>query len=153
MREVVTRRIVECLDRPAARSSGVEERLDLLLLFVDELAAGAEELDAVVLGRVVRSRDHDPELGGEKGDRGRRKHATEDGHASCRGDAARHRLLELGAGATCVAADEDAPTAGPQRRSLPDPLDELGGQVDADDPTDSVRSEVAAGHAREASAY
>ena len=101
----------------------------------------------------MRGGDDDAELVGEEGDRRRRKHATEDGHTSGRGDAACDCLLELGAGAACVAADEDAPTAGPQRRGLPDPLDEVGRQVDADDPTDTVRSEVAAGHAREASAY
>ena len=48
---------------PSSRRRSVEQRLDLLLLLVGELAAVAvEELDAVVLGRVVRGGDDDAEV-------------------------------------------------------------------------------------------
>ena len=56
----------ELLDRAASRRDGVEERLDLLLVLVDELSASAEDLDAVVLGRVVRRGDDDAEVLGEE---------------------------------------------------------------------------------------
>ena len=46
-----------------------------------------------------------------------------------RSDPARERLLELEAGGSRVAADEDAAAAGPQRDGLAEPLDELRGQV------------------------
>ena len=48
--------VVERLDRSAAWRRRVEERLDLLLLLVDELPSATEELHAVVLRRVVRRR-------------------------------------------------------------------------------------------------
>ena len=153
MREVGVRRADALLDRSAARRMAVEKGFDLLLLLVDELPARAEELHAVVLRRVVRGRDDDAELLGQERDRRGREHAPEDSYAAGRRDAARDRLLELGAGSARVASDQDSPTAAPERRRLPDPLDELGRQVDADDPADPVRSEVAAGHAREATAY
>ena len=54
---------VDAVDRAAARLWSVEQRLDLVLRAVGELVAvGVEELDAVVLGRVVRGRDHDAEI-------------------------------------------------------------------------------------------
>ena len=137
---------------PPPGAWAVEQGFDLLLLLVDELPARAEELDAVVLGRVVRRRDDDAELVGEERDRRGREHAAEDGDAAGRGDAARDRLLELGAGAARVASDQDSPAAAPERRRLPDPLDELGRQVGADDATHPVCSEVAPSHADEGEA-
>ena len=56
-------------------------------------------------------------------------------------DAARERLLELRPGAARVAPDEDAAAAGPERRRLADPLDEVGRQVVADDTADTIGSE------------
>ena len=54
---------VDAVDLAAARRGRVEQRLDLLLRRVGELAALAvEELDAVVLRRVVRRRDDDAEV-------------------------------------------------------------------------------------------
>ncbi len=120
----------------------VEERLDLLLEGVGELVPVAvEELDAVVLRRVVRGRDHDAQVEREQGDRRRRQHSGEDGVATGGNDTARERLLELGPGAARVAADEDATAAGPERRGLAELLDELDGQVLAEDPPDSVGAE------------
>ena len=57
-------------------------------------------------------------------------------------DAARERLLELGAGAARVAADEDAAAARPARHGAAELLDELGRQRLADDAADAVRAEV-----------
>ncbi len=57
---------------------GVEERLDLLLGGVRQLPAlVVEELDAVVLGRVVRGGDHGPEIEREQRDRGGRQDTRE----------------------------------------------------------------------------
>ena len=57
------------------------------------------------------------------------------------------RILELGARAARVAADEDAPRAGPERRRPAEPLDELGRERLADDAAHAVGSEVAPRHA------
>ena len=122
--------------------ASVEQRLDLLLEGVGELVPVAvEELDAVVLRRVVRGGDHDAQVEREQGDRRRRQDSGENGVAACGNDTARERLLELRPGAARVAADEDAAAAGPERRSLAELLDELGGQVLAEDPPDSVGAE------------
>jgi hypothetical protein len=105
---------------------------------------GVEELDAVVLRRVVRGRDHDAQIEREQSDRRCRQHARDNCVAARGDDSARERLLELGPGCARVTADEDATTAGPEGCGLPQPLDQLDGQVLADDPANAVRSEVAA---------
>ena len=80
---------------PPLVAARVEERLDLLLLGVDELLPVAvEELDAVVLGRVVRRGDDDAEVEPEQRDRGRRQHPAEHRVAACGDDTARERILE-----------------------------------------------------------
>src|SRR5580765_2368617 len=95
----------------------LEQRFDLLLLRIGEfLTVAVEELDAVVLGRVVRRRDHAAEVEGQERDCGCRQHARDDRASAGRGDAAREGVLELGTGCTRVAPDEDAPAAGPDRR-------------------------------------
>ena len=143
----------DAVDRPAAAFGRVEQRLDLLLGRVGELAAVlVEELDAVVLRRVVRSRDDDAEVEREQRHGGRREHAGEHGVPAGGDDAARERLLELGAGAAGVTADEDAAAAGPERRRLAEPLDEVDGQILADDATDAVGAEVPGGGGEGASA-
>ena len=120
----------------------VEQRLDLLLRGVGELVPVAvEELDAVVLRRVVRGGDHDAEVEREQRDRRGRQHSGQDGVSARRDDAASERLLELRPRAARVAADEDAAAAGPERRSLAELLDELDGQVLAEDPPDAVGAE------------
>src|SRR5215217_4469995 len=71
--EVALRGDADPVDRSSARRLPVEERLDLFLRRVDELPAVAvEELDAVVLRRVVRGGDHDAEVEREQCNRGRR---------------------------------------------------------------------------------
>ena len=71
-------------------------------------AVAVEELDAVVLGRVVGGRDDGSELLGEKRDRRGRQHAGEDGGAAGRGDALGKCFLERGARTASVSPDEDA---------------------------------------------
>src|SRR3954467_12667343 len=88
---------------------------------VAELAAVAvEDLDAVVLGRVVRGRASAAEAERHERSRARRQHAAEHRVPVRRRDPARERVLELGPGGARVAADEDAPAAGPERRPAPE---------------------------------
>ena len=125
----------------------VEQRLDRLLVGVGELAPVLrEELDAVVLGRVVGGGDDDAEVEREQRDRRRRQDAGEHRVTSRRGDAARERALELRPGGAGVAADEDCAAPGPERGRTAEPLDELRGQVLADDPAHTVGAEVTACH-------
>ena len=79
MVEVGVRGVVKRLDRSAPWRRRIEERLDLLLLPVDELPSAPEELDAVVLRRVVRRRDDDSEVVRKQGDCRRREDAAENG--------------------------------------------------------------------------
>jgi hypothetical protein len=72
----------------------VQKRLDLLLLGVGELLpAAAEDLDAVVRGRIVRRRDDGAEVEGEQRDRGCREHAAENRVPARRDDAPGERFL------------------------------------------------------------
>ena len=143
MLEVAVGRDVDAIDLAAARSGRVEQRLDLLLRGVGELAsAPVEELDAVVLRRVVRRRDDDAEIEPEQRDRGSRHDAGEHRGAAGRDDAARERLLELLARAARVAADEDAPAARPERGRLAELLDELDRDELAHDAPDPVGAEI-----------
>ena len=92
----------------------VEERLDLLLGGVAQLAAvGVEELDPVVLRRVVRGGDDRTEVEGEERDGRGRQDACDDGVPTRGCDALRERLLEVRPRAACVAPDEDAATSRP----------------------------------------
>ena len=145
--EVAVRRDLDPVDLAAAGSRRVEERLDLLLGGVRQLAAVAvEELDAVVLRRVVRGGDHRAEIEAEQRDRGRRQDAGEHGGSSRRGDPVRERLLELEAAGARVAPHEDTAAPAPERRRLAEPLDEVGRQRLADDAANAVRSEVLPRH-------
>ena len=111
-----------------------------------------EELDAVVLGRVVRGRDDDAEVEREQRDGRRRQDAAEDAVAAGRDDAARERLLELDARGARVAADEDLRRARPERRRAAEPLDELGRQELAHDAADAIGAEVPPSHERRVTA-
>ncbi len=111
-----------------------------------------EELDAVVLGRVVRRRDDDAEVERSERDGGGRQDAAEDAVASGGDDAARERLLELDAGGARVAADEDLRGARPERSGAPEALDELGRQKLAHDAAHPIGAEVPPGHERRVSA-
>ena len=89
-----------------------QQRLDLVLELVGELRAVArEELDAVVLRRIVRCGDHDArrrvELGREERDRRGRLHPGQDHVASRRSDAVRQRLLQPDPRATRVAPHQE----------------------------------------------
>ena len=148
MIEVGGRGVVEGLDRSAAWRRRIEERLDLLLLPVDELPSAPEELHAVVLRRVVRRRDDDAEVVREQRNCRRREDAAENGGAARRRDAACDGLLEVRPGAARVPSDEHTAALRPQRGRFPDLLDEIRGQLLADDPADPIGPEVTAGHAR-----
>src|SRR5581483_6178738 len=143
VREVAVGGDADAIDLTAAARRLVEQPLDLLLRGVTELAPHAvEELDAVVLRRVVGGGDDDAEVEAEQRDGRRREDARENGDASRRGDAARERLLELLARGACVASDEDPTATAPERRRLAELLDELRGQRLPHDPADTVGAEV-----------
>src|SRR5919197_1997277 len=146
--EVAVRGNADVVDRPGlSRKGRVEQRLDFLLGLVGELAALAvEELDAVVLGRVVRGGDDGAEVKREQRDGRGRQHAGQNGVPSRRDDPARKGLLELGPRGARVAPDEDAPALRPEGRGPAEPLDELGSQVLADDSSDPVGPEVPTWH-------
>ena len=107
---------LDVLDRPlvdAGRRG--EQLLDLLLGRVGQLVPlRVEELDAVVLGRVVRGGDDDAEVEREQRDRRRRQDAAEDAVAAGRDDAARERLFELDA-ATRACRARRRPSPRPSR--------------------------------------
>src|SRR5215210_3119600 len=68
---------------------------------------------------------------------------------ACSHDAPRERVLQRHARRARVAPDEDAAlAAGPKRRRVPEPFDELLGQELADDPANAVGSEVPPSHRR-----
>ena len=138
---------VEVVDPPLVRVPGsfAEQRLDLLLRVVRQLLPVAvEELDAVVLRRIVGGRDDRAEIECEQGDGRRREHAREHGIPAGRGDAGREGALELAARAARVAADQDGPAAAPERHGPSQPLDESGRQVAPNHSADSIRTEVPA---------
>ena len=126
-----------------------EPPLDLGLLGVVELhALGAEELDPVVVVRVVRGR-HDGrqveavaahEHGGARGG----QHAAEQRVSSAGGDAGRERGLEHLARLARVADDQDLRARPPARSSAaarPSAEGQVGGQELARDPADPVGPE------------
>ncbi|MPN24883.1 hypothetical protein SDC9_172288 [bioreactor metagenome] len=89
-----------------------DELLDLVLVLVGELVAGAgEDLDAVVLVRVVRGGDDEPGVGahrlGHVRDAGGRQHADPLDIAAHRGDARHQCALQHVAGDPGVLADDD----------------------------------------------
>ena len=145
--EVAVRGDLDAVDLAAAGSRAVEERLDLLLGGVRQLAPVAvEELDAVVLRRIVGCGDDRGEVEAEERDRRRRQDTREDGTPAGRGDALRECVLELGPAGARVAAHEHAPAAAPGRRCPAQPLDEVERQRLADDAADAVGSEVLPRH-------
>ena len=88
------------------------ERLDLVLHRIRQLEAlGVEQLDAVVLGRVVRGRDDDAavavQLAHEQRDSGCRDDAGQKRCAAHRHDAGRHGRFQHVARKARVLADED----------------------------------------------
>ena len=96
--EVAVGRHLDAIDLAAAGGLRLHQRLDLELGRVGELApVVVEELDPVVLGRVVRGGDDDAQIERQQGHRRRRQHAAEHRHSARLDDAARERLLELDA--------------------------------------------------------
>jgi hypothetical protein len=122
--------------RPPARR---ELPFDLVLEVVGQLVPeGPEELDAVVLGRVVRGADHDAgaglELGREERDRGRRLDAGEDDVGARGPDPLGERPLErLARGARVAPDDQGRPMTLVARehrhRRAPEPEREVVGQL------------------------
>ena len=91
----------------------VEQVLDLLLDVVGELEAlRAEQLDAIVFEQIMRSRDHNAEIGahrlGQHRDR-RRRHRADQQHVHAdRCEARHHGIFDHVAGQAGVLADDDA---------------------------------------------
>ena len=78
--EVAVVRDVDPVKLAAAGCVRLEQRLDLLLALVGQLLSRAvEELDAVVLRRIVRCGDHRADVEREQCDGRCRKHTAEDG--------------------------------------------------------------------------
>jgi hypothetical protein len=143
--QVALRGDAHAVDRAAARAVGGEQRFDLLLGGVHELLpVTVEELDAVVLGRVVRGGDHDAEVEREQRNGRSGEHTCQHGVSAGRHDAPRERLLELFSRRARIPADEHASAPAPERRRLAELLDELRGEVRAHDAAHAVGAEVAA---------
>ena len=86
---------------------------------------GVEELDPVVLGRVVRGGEDDAEILREQGDGRCRQDATEDGCPTRGDDPPDDGFLEVRPGASRVTPDEDTTTPRPPGGGASEPLDEL----------------------------
>ena len=129
----------------------VEQCLDLLLRRVRELAAvPVEELDAVVLGRVVRSRDDGGEVEREQCDGRRGQDARQHGVAARRGYARGEGVLELPARRARITPYEHRPTAGPEGRGTAEPLTTtLWREILPDDSPYAVGAEVASRQGRD----
>ena len=109
--------VIGCLDRASTDGRSVEKRLDRLLVLVGELVAfRVEELDSVVLRWVVRGREDDAEILGEKCDGRGRQHTAEHGNPAGGCDPGHDRFLERRPRAARVAPDEDAAAPAPHRR-------------------------------------
>ena len=146
--EVRVGRDLDAFDRALilGRRSG-EQRLDLLLGFVGELpAATVEELDPVVLGRVVRGGDDAAEVERLQRHGRSRQHPGDHAVAAGRDDTARERLLELDARLARIPADEDLLGAGPERGRPPETFDQLRRQELANDATHTIGAEVPPRH-------
>jgi hypothetical protein len=141
--EVAVGRHLDVIDRAAAGGLGVHQRLDLELDSVGELApVVVEELDPVVLRRIVRGGDDHAEIKREQGHGRCRQYPAEHGHSARLDDAARKGRFELESGCPGVATDEDAAARRPDSRGPRQLLDQLDGEIFADDATHTVCAEV-----------
>src|SRR5439155_27196349 len=141
--EVAIGRYTDFVDVASASRCGIEQRLDLLFLCIGQLlSVPIEELHAVVFRRVVGRGDHTAEVERQQRHRGRRQNASDARVPTRRRYSARKGVLELGARDARVAADEDAPTAGPDRGGTTETLDEVRRQVFGDNPAHAVGPEV-----------
>ena len=94
------------------RSASISASISMLDLVGELVAVRPEQLDAVVVERIVRGRDHDAEIGAHRarqhGDR-RRRHRAEQQHVHAdRGEAGDQRGLDHVAGQPRVLADHHA---------------------------------------------
>jgi hypothetical protein len=135
--------------RPPLAHAALEIGLDL----VGQLeAVGGEDLDAVVLIRVVRRADDDARVGAhrrrDERDPGRRQRPHEQDVGARRDDARLQRRLEHVARQARVLADDDAPgprrVTEPLRDRLAQPQRDLGGHgILVGDTADAVGAEEA----------
>jgi hypothetical protein len=103
---------VAAFDSLLEQSLSISSSISVLDLVGELVAVGAEQLDAVVVVRVVRGRDHHAQIGAQRarqhGDGGCRHRAEQvDVHAHG-GEAGGERALDHVAGAARVLADDDA---------------------------------------------
>src|SRR6185437_4476710 len=134
---------------------GIEQRLDLQLHLVAELVAvRPEDLDAVVVERIVRGGDHDAEVGAhrvrEHGDAGRRHRAGQEHVHTDRGEASDQRVLDHVAGEAGVFADQHAMAVIAIAEDQPGRLPDLEREFRRDDAvgtaTNAVGAEIATNH-------
>ena len=134
---------------------GIDQRFDLMLDLVGQLeAVRAEELDAVVVERIVRGRDHHAEIGAhgarEHPDRGGGNWAGEQHVHSDRGEARDQRGLDHVAGETGVLADEHAvamvAAAEDQTGRLPDLERQLRRDLAVGTATNAVSAKIFTNH-------
>src|SRR6478752_4184151 len=153
--DVVPARVRQLLRMaPALARLVVHQPLDLGLVLVGELAAvTAQELDAVVLERVVRRRDHAAQRGAglarQHGNARGRDHARADGDRPRGHHALDQRRFQRHTRLAGVAPDQDRATRSrkPPRRGTQVTRQRLG-QVDARLAADTVRAEQLA-HVRQ----
>jgi hypothetical protein len=124
-----------------------DQRLELILERVVELQpVPVEHLETVVLGRIVRGRDHDPRLeralGGQEGERRGRDHPHLVDVDAKAGGARRDRGNEHVPGTARVLADHDGARRADDavRRGAAQGDRERGAQVDVGDAPDPVRA-------------
>ncbi len=134
---------------------GIDQLFDLGFHFVTELVAvRSEQLDAVVVERIVRSRDHDAKIGAHRArqhaDRRRRDWAGQQHIHADRGEACDQRVLDHVAGQTGVLADQDAVTVLTVPEDQSCGLADLERQFRGNDPvgkaTNAVSPEITTNH-------
>ena len=141
---------------------GIEQRLDLGFDLVAELVAvRPEQLDAVVVERIVRGRDHHAEIGAHRArqhaDRRRRDRAGEQHVHADRGEAGDQRGLDHVAGQAGVLADQDAMAVFAVLEDQPGGLTDLERQFRGNDPVgpaaNAVGAEITTNHEMPLDAY
>src|SRR6187551_1657461 len=142
LRVVMGSLLLSCGRLRARVGGGTQRLLDRLLLLVLELPAAAKELHAVVLGRVVGGRDDGTGLLGEERDGGRQKDPTANRAGPAGGKARFEGALEFRTGSARVPPDEHGLATAPAGVGGAEALDEVGGQLLADNPPDPVGPEV-----------
>ena len=135
-------------------SASISSSISLLDVVGELEAVGAEQLDAVVVERIVRGRDHHAEIGAhgarEHADRRRRDRAGEQDVHADRGEAGDQRGLDHVAGEPGILADEHAvamvAAAKDQPRRLPDLERQLRRDHAVGAAANAVGAEILANH-------